>query len=237
MIPGTATVTQPVQADPATVAAATAKILNSAKSQLGVPYVYGGESPGVGFDCSGLTQWCCAQAGIAIPRGSADQFNLSPVKVVGPVKPGDLVFFYGGESVPPRPGHVGIITGPDQMINAPYTGVDVRYDFYSPQQSVGPMDYYGATRPALLAPGGPPLPPLGTLVNVQLYELREGSTGDAVKALQALLNEFHASGLFVDGNFGPTTTTAVLSYKAAHGFPNDDIVGTHTWGQLLGRPQ
>ena len=44
-----------------------AKIVAAAMSQLGVPYVYGGTTPGAGFDCSGLAQWCCARAGIAVP--------------------------------------------------------------------------------------------------------------------------------------------------------------------------
>ena len=229
--------TAPVQADPAIVAAVARKIVEAAQSQLGVPYVFGGEDPGVGFDCSGLSQWCCAQAGITIPRGSADQFNLSTVKVTGQVQAGDLVFFFGGESTPPRPGHVGIVTSPGLMINAPFTGVDVRYDSYSPAVSVGPLDYYGATRPALLAAGGAPEPPLGMRVDVQLYELRTGSSGDAVKALQTLLNEFHQSALTVDGVFGPATSGAVLSYKALHDLPDDDVVGRSTWGPLLGKPQ
>src|SRR5579872_2345244 len=42
--------------------------LNAARRELGVPYVWGGESPGHGFDCSGLVQWAWAQAGFAIPR-------------------------------------------------------------------------------------------------------------------------------------------------------------------------
>ena len=42
--------------------------VQAAVSQLGVPYVFGGEQPGVGFDCSGLVQWAWAQAGVSIPR-------------------------------------------------------------------------------------------------------------------------------------------------------------------------
>ena len=48
-------------------------IVAAAVSQLGVPYVWGGSVPGVGLDCSGLTQYCYAQAGISIPRYSEDQ--------------------------------------------------------------------------------------------------------------------------------------------------------------------
>lgn len=48
-------------------------IIAAAYSQLGVPYVWGGNTPGVGLDCSGLTQYCYRQAGIAIPRNSEDQ--------------------------------------------------------------------------------------------------------------------------------------------------------------------
>src|ERR1039458_7209717 len=56
-----------------------------------------------------------------------------------------LVFFFGGETRPPRPGHVGIVTGPGKMIDAPYTGVDVRYDSFSTMTTIGPMDFYGKT--------------------------------------------------------------------------------------------
>lgn len=42
-------------------------VIAAAYSQLGVPYVWGGTTPGVGLDCSGLTQYCYRQAGIAIP--------------------------------------------------------------------------------------------------------------------------------------------------------------------------
>ena len=47
-------------------------IVQAAYGQLGVPYVWGGSTPNVGLDCSGLTQYCYAQAGIAIPRYSED---------------------------------------------------------------------------------------------------------------------------------------------------------------------
>ncbi len=42
--------------------------VQAAVSQLGVPYVFGGEQAGVGFDCSGLVQWAWRQAGVSIPR-------------------------------------------------------------------------------------------------------------------------------------------------------------------------
>lgn len=77
-------------------------IIAAAYSQLGVPYVWGGNTPGVGLDCSGLTQYCYRQAGIAIPRNSEDQAAFGRKVPVSEASPGDILW---------RPGHVAIYIG------------------------------------------------------------------------------------------------------------------------------
>jgi cell wall-associated NlpC family hydrolase len=66
----------------------------AAETQLGVPYVWGGEAPGVGFDCSGLTQWAWSKAGVSIPRTAASQwYSLRHVSLTA-LQPGDLLFYF-----------------------------------------------------------------------------------------------------------------------------------------------
>lgn len=88
-------------------------IIAAAYSQLGVPYVWGGTTPGVGLDCSGLTQYCYRQAGIMIPRNSEDQAAFGRKVPVSEATPGDILW---------RPGHVGIYIGEDRYIHEPHTG-------------------------------------------------------------------------------------------------------------------
>ena len=91
----------------------SSEVVNIARSLLGIPYVYGGESPS-GFDCSGFTQYVFGKAGVSLPRtASAQQSAATPVS---DPKPGDLVFF-GSPAW-----HVGIYTGNGMMIDSPREG-------------------------------------------------------------------------------------------------------------------
>jgi len=225
-----------VQADPAGVVAIRAKVIEAAKSVLGRPYVEGGLTPEQGFDCEGLVVWCFAQAGITIRQGSATQFTTTGPVTRGLAVPGMLVFLFGGETRPPRPGHVGIVTGPGKMIDAPYTGVDVRYDSFSTMTTIGPMDFYGFTDPAKFLSSPAPLPPPATLVDVKLRVLSEGCKGYDVQSLQILLNHVPEIHLDIDSIFGPLTKSAVEVYQKHLGYKVDGVVGAATWRSILGAP-
>lgn len=110
-----------------------------AHNEIGKPYVWGASGPN-SFDCSGLTQYVWAKAGVYLDHYTVSQYNESPHVSRADLEPGDLVFFAGSDGSYSAPGHVGIYIGGNEMIDAPYTGADVRVD---PLQS----DYVGATRP------------------------------------------------------------------------------------------
>jgi cell wall-associated NlpC family hydrolase len=94
--------------------------LDWAFAQLGKPYVWGATGPTT-FDCSGLTQYVWAQAGVDIPRVAEDQDAWSIPVPLSQLMPGDLVF-YGTTDIH----HVGIYIGGGLMINAPHTGTVVQ---------------------------------------------------------------------------------------------------------------
>jgi cell wall-associated NlpC family hydrolase len=122
-----------------------------ALSQVGTPYVWGGESPGVGFDCSGLVQAAYKVAGVALPRVAQNQFDATPQLTQGTVlQPGDLVFFGTG---PRDVSHVGLYIGVEggrtMMVDAPHTGAEVRVEAFPvvPGAKWGSDIFVGATRP------------------------------------------------------------------------------------------
>lgn len=96
-------------------------VISTAKSLLGTPYVWGGESLSEGgFDCSGLTQYVFKQAGYNLNRISSDQAKQGIYVSRQNLQPGDLVFysFEGTNNI----NHVGIYIGNNQMIHSPKAG-------------------------------------------------------------------------------------------------------------------
>jgi cell wall-associated NlpC family hydrolase len=108
-------------APPPPSSAGGAGAVQAAESQLGVPYVWGGETPGVGFDCSGLTAWAWGQVGVSLPHYSGGQMADSAPVPVSDLQPGDLLFYGPGGA-----DHVAMYVGGGSMIEAPYTGAVVR---------------------------------------------------------------------------------------------------------------
>lgn len=90
--------------------------VNAALGQQGVPYKYATSNPGVNFDCSGLTHYAWAQAGVYLPRNSAAQAASIPWVPPAEAQAGDLIFYYSPIS------HVGIYIGGGQYVHAPATG-------------------------------------------------------------------------------------------------------------------
>jgi cell wall-associated NlpC family hydrolase len=123
-----------------------------ALAQVGTPYVWGGESAGVGFDCSGLTQAAYRVAGITLPRVAQDQFDAGPELGSGTVlEPGDLVFFGGGPDNVSHVGlYVGVRDGKAMMVDAPHSGAEVRVEAFPPTLGArwGSDPVVGFTRPA-----------------------------------------------------------------------------------------
>ncbi|WP_181336143.1 C40 family peptidase, partial [Klebsiella pneumoniae] len=74
--------------------AVAASAVRHALTQLGVPYDWGGTTPGVGLDCSGLTQWAYREAGLDIPRLAQEQ-DIGQAVGRDSLRPGDLAVWDG----------------------------------------------------------------------------------------------------------------------------------------------
>jgi cell wall-associated NlpC family hydrolase len=107
-------VAAPVAPVPAPTAAAQIAV-DTALAQLGDPYVWAGAGPDV-FDCSGLTQFAYAAAGIYLPHSSSMQSTMGTPVAQSDLQPGDLVFFYSPVS------HVAMYIGNGQIVQAPTAG-------------------------------------------------------------------------------------------------------------------
>ncbi|MDQ1688307.1 MAG: peptidoglycan DL-endopeptidase CwlO [Frankiaceae bacterium] len=116
------------------------RALAAATTQIGKPYQWGATGP-ASFDCSGLTGWAYAQAGVSLPRTSRQQWLVGTHVALGELAPGDLLFWATDVANPSTIHHVAIYAGAGQMVAAPHTGALVQ------QQPVYLDGYIGAVRP------------------------------------------------------------------------------------------
>lgn len=101
------------------------ELVKTARSFLGIDYLWGGESVETGFDCSGLAMTVYQLNGLVLPRNSRQQFAAgNPVKLSS-LRKGDLVFFTGSGS---KVSHVGVFIGDGRFIHAPGKGKKIRVD-------------------------------------------------------------------------------------------------------------
>ncbi len=102
------------------------KVVDIAAGLIGTPYLYGGDNPRRGFDCSGLVFFSFEQMGMRVPRTAADQRKAAERVKRDDLEPGDLVFFRSSKG---RVDHVGIYAGDGRFIHAPNSGSVVSYAY------------------------------------------------------------------------------------------------------------
>jgi hypothetical protein len=215
-------------------AGSSSAIVRFAESFIGkVPYVWGGTTPN-GWDCSGFTDFVYRHFGYQPPRTSESQFGW--VQRTSRPEPGGLAFFAGADGTVRNPGHVGIIVGPNRMVDAFGTGFGTRFD--SIYGSSGGVSGFGVPPGGFRRPGTGLSPGNWSLTGLErLWDSAGGPPSKAhIAAAIALAesggrpqarNASGASGLWqilgqvFPGNiFNPfiNAENAVTKYRDAHGF-------------------
>ena len=113
---------------PAATGTLGARIIAAASTQLGVPYVWGGSTAGVGLDCSGLVLYAVRQASggrTRMPRVADAQTRVGTPVPTDQLQPGDLISFTDPGATVAH--HIGIYVGAGRMIHSPETGGVVSY--------------------------------------------------------------------------------------------------------------
>lgn len=114
----------PIVAGPA-VPTRAGEVLDTALALRGTPYVFGGDAPATGFDCSGFVRYVFEQHQIDLPRTVDEQFQIGREIRTDRIEAGDLIFF---TTIAPGATHVGIALDHDTFVHAPGSGSVVRID-------------------------------------------------------------------------------------------------------------
>jgi cell wall-associated NlpC family hydrolase len=198
--------------------------LKIARSQLGVPYVFGAASPGQAFDCSGYTQWVVKRAtGTVLPHSAREQAQATGTNIGrGDLQPGNLVYFSYGRLGKGVVDHVGIYIGNGKMIVAPHSGANVEVENVNwsafvgggSVRGMGAVDGHegsaGVPGKGKKGKGGTTGPVLDPLYAVQLY-------GDQIPTGMGVLNSVPESPFsWVGALEAPATPQSSKRFSGRH---------------------
>ena len=219
-------------------------VIASAKSLMGLKYVWGGTSATKGMDCSGFTQWAFKQQGITIPKAGRYQATSGKYVPKNQLQPGDLVFF----NTYMTNGHVGIYTGNGQFIHTTNNGKGVQMDTlarwgnkYSTGRRITGSGVISYDRNVNnYAPGGKSSLTSSSGKYAYSSKYKAGSVGKntspvSTATLQRLLNQQGFGPLTVDGAYGPLTTKAVANMQKKYGIQSDGWFGPISYKYLKAR--
>lgn len=208
-------------------------IISSAKSLLGLKYVYGGTSTKSGMDCSALVQWAFKQYGINLPRTTGEQVKQGSYVSKSNLQPGDLVFF----NTTKANGHVGIYVGNGQVLHS---------SSYYGKVVIGNMSSIGQYSTARRITGSSSSSSASSSSNVSFSGYssvwKKGAKGKnwsgmSTSSIQSALNKLgitdqNGKKLTVDGAYGPLTTSAVAKLQKKLGITSDGWFGPETESAL-----
>lgn len=178
-------------------------------------------------DCSGLGYWAFRELGGYIYHGSNTIWNeyvtdrcdlVNGRRTDGKeMLPGDPVFRKKTENGKINRHHIGYYVGGDDVIEARGTQYGV---------VMTKLTRWHETAHWLNVNYG------NGVYYQKMLTLKNGSRGDQVEELQALLNAKYGSTLEIDGIFGEKTEQAVKAFQKANGLTVDGVVGPKTWAAL-----
>lgn len=114
------TASAPAAAAPGSGTASAGKVLDAVQKYIGLPYVWGGNDPAVGLDCSSFVQNVYKDLGYSLPRVTWDQMNAgTEVASMSQAQAGDLLISHDG-------GHVAIYLGNGKVVDAPQPGQTIQ---------------------------------------------------------------------------------------------------------------
>ena len=117
-------------------AAARNQVVKFALQFVGSRYVYGGNDPRTGVDCSGFTSYVMKHgAGIQLNRSSRGQASQGRPVSAAEIRPGDLIFYSSGGRI----NHVALYIGNGQVVHASTekTGVKIsNWNYREPSKIV-----------------------------------------------------------------------------------------------------